>query len=412
MSSSCISVLDDDYSMKLVLPIEFVKSVYGDYWQRTKVMIHHESERSWTAYLRSISGESVITDGWKNVVRDLQLKKQTLLRLRILKDKDIHIDCFVNNICGESFVTVNRYGILKIIVIPEAYVTKCYSHTPVNDYYNICAAGQIWKVETEKINDNYVFTKGCPKLFDDLGIEDDDIMLLTNTESKKFEIKIYRRGVEVVLNKKEESDDESLMEIAKDTYYKTVNFSLGDDDDDSTDEMISEVTKKGKHVEAYYHAEVSKELICRTEFEMEKVSTDGEITRKRMVKEKRKRDDHGLKIAEVEGKVVAKTTTVEKIGKYDFTMKGENRMRMPANVVRAAGFRNKSHKLNVRNMKGKTIKMNVRRQKNGNAVRYAIEGWPMFMKENGLCLGDRLHFTFVSSSNLLILSNVDGVNPC
>ena len=44
------------------------------------------------------------------------------------------------------------------------------------------------------------------------------------------------------------------------------------------------------------------------------------------VKEKRKRDDHGLKILEVEGKVVAKTTTVEKIGKYDFTMKGENRM--------------------------------------------------------------------------------------
>ena len=84
--------------------------------------------------------------------------------------------------------------------------------------------------------------------------------------------------------------------------------------------------------------------------------------------------------------------------------------RMPANVVRVGGLKNKVHVLKVRNMKGKTVDMNVRRQKKGNVVRYAIEGWPMFMKENGLCLGDRLHFTFVSSSNLLILSNVDGVN--
>ncbi|XP_035844106.1 uncharacterized protein LOC110932214 [Helianthus annuus] len=54
--------------------------------------------------------------------------------------------------------------------------------------------------------------------------------------------------------------------------------------------------------------------------------------------------------------------------------------------------------------------MNLRRQKNGDGVRYAIEAWPMFMKENGLRFGDTLHFTFVSSGNLLILSHVDGVN--
>ncbi|MFS7935403.1 hypothetical protein Hanom_Chr05g00403041 [Helianthus anomalus] len=57
-----------------------------------------------------------ITDGWSNVVRDLQLPKRTLLRLRIIEDNNIEIDFFVENICGESFVTVSRYGILKIIV--------------------------------------------------------------------------------------------------------------------------------------------------------------------------------------------------------------------------------------------------------------------------------------------------------
>ncbi|MFS7935925.1 putative transcription factor B3-Domain family [Helianthus anomalus] len=84
--------------------------------------------------------------------------------------------------------------------------------------------------------------------------------------------------------------------------------------------------------------------------------------------------------------------------------------RMPANVVRFAGFRNKVHELKVINMNGKTIDMNLRRQKNGDRVRYAIEGWPMFMRENGINLGDTMHFTFVTSGNLLILSHVDGVN--
>ncbi|MFS7945085.1 putative transcription factor B3-Domain family [Helianthus anomalus] len=79
-------------------------------------MIHHESQRSWLVYLRSVSGESVITDGWRNVVRDLQLIKQTLLRLRIMEDKNMKMDCFVENMCGESFVTVSRYDILKLIV--------------------------------------------------------------------------------------------------------------------------------------------------------------------------------------------------------------------------------------------------------------------------------------------------------
>ena len=109
-------------------------------------------------------------------------------------------------------------------MLPEAYVTKCYSYVPVNDCYNINAAGHSWKVETEKINDNYVLTKGCPKLFHDLGIEEDDLLLLTKTDNATFEKKIYRRGVELDVNIREESDDESVLEIPKDTYYKNVDF--------------------------------------------------------------------------------------------------------------------------------------------------------------------------------------------
>ncbi|MFS7979347.1 putative DNA-binding pseudobarrel domain superfamily [Helianthus anomalus] len=80
------------------------------------IMIHHLSGKRWPVSLRSVSGECVLTDGWINVVRDLQLPNRTLLRLRIVEDNNIEIDCFIENICDESFVTVNRYGVLKIIV--------------------------------------------------------------------------------------------------------------------------------------------------------------------------------------------------------------------------------------------------------------------------------------------------------
>ncbi|MFS7890988.1 putative DNA-binding pseudobarrel domain superfamily [Helianthus anomalus] len=202
--------------------------------------------------------QSVITDGWVNIVRDLRLTKNTLLLLRITEEKSIEIDCFVENVCGESFLTVNRYGVLKIVVsiiicldrylfcytcqlndiiiyltvkcsitfpvIPEAYIRNYYSYSRVNDCYNIYATGQSWKVETNKINDNYVFTKGCPMLFDDLAIEEEDILLLMMMDNVTFELRIYRKGVEVVLRKKEEIEDDSLVEIPKQTYYENVNF--------------------------------------------------------------------------------------------------------------------------------------------------------------------------------------------
>ncbi|KAJ0585429.1 hypothetical protein HanHA89_Chr05g0200251 [Helianthus annuus] len=54
-------------------------------------------------------------------------------------------------------------------------------------------------------------------------------------------------------------------------------------------------------------------------------------------------------------------------------------MRMPANVVRFAVFKNKVHELKVTNMNGKTIDMNLRRQKNGDGVRKSPDlitrGW-------------------------------------
>ncbi|KAM0061980.1 putative transcription factor B3-Domain family [Helianthus debilis subsp. tardiflorus] len=243
MSRSCVVSLEKTSSLKLVVPIDFVKNIYGVYWQRKTIIIHHISGKSWPVSLRSVSGECVITDGWSNVVRDLQLPNITLLRLRVMEDQNMEIDCFIQNICGESFVTVNRYGSLNIIVIPDDYVTTCYTYSPVNDYYNIYAEGKIWKVETERINDNYVLTKGCPKLFHDLGIEDDDILLLMKMDSVTFELKIYRKGVEIARNNKEESEEDSLLEIPRDSYYKSVDFNFSQGND-SKDQEIAEVKKK------------------------------------------------------------------------------------------------------------------------------------------------------------------------
>ncbi|MFS7986026.1 putative transcription factor B3-Domain family [Helianthus anomalus] len=105
------------------------------------------------------------------------------------------------------------------------------------------------------------------------------------------------------------------------------------------------------------------------------------------VKENTKSYEKALKLVDVQRKGVARINEAYNSVVHEFKKIGDKRLRMPADIVRIGGFKNKVHQLKVMNMKGKTIDMNLKRQKNGDAVRYAIEGWPTFMKDNGLHSG-------------------------
>ncbi|XP_035841272.1 uncharacterized protein LOC118488167 [Helianthus annuus] len=90
----------------------------------------------------------------------------------------------------------------------------------------------------------------------------------------------------------------------------------------------------------------------------------------------------------------------------NFTRKGEYRLRLPVGVSNRAGFTKKLHTLKIENMQGQVSTYEVKREKNGSALRYSVIDWPVFMAENNLNDGDMLDFTYVTSKKTVILKNV------
>ncbi|KAJ0803434.1 putative transcription factor B3-Domain family [Helianthus annuus] len=91
----------------------------------------------------------------------------------------------------------------------------------------------------------------------------------------------------------------------------------------------------------------------------------------------------------------------------NFTRKGEYRLRLPVGVSNRAGFSKKLHTLKFENLQGQVTVYEVKREKNGRAVRYSVINWPLFMTENNLNDGDMLDFTYLTSKKTVILKKSD-----
>ncbi|MFS7909728.1 putative transcription factor B3-Domain family [Helianthus anomalus] len=94
---------------------------------------------------------------------------------------------------------------------------------------------------------------------------------------------------------------------------------------------------------------------------------------------------------------------------YEFTRKGENRLRLPIEVARRSGHIKKLHSLKIQTLEGTMMDNEVDIEKNGDVPRYTMVKWGKFMSVNGLKKGDILHFNFVTSKQVLESRNVDQV---
>ncbi|KAJ0879313.1 putative transcription factor B3-Domain family [Helianthus annuus] len=90
---------------------------------------------------------------------------------------------------------------------------------------------------------------------------------------------------------------------------------------------------------------------------------------------------------------------------FDFTRKGEYRLRLPVEVANRAGFTKKKHSLKVQNLEGHVV-YTAKTEKIGCAKRYSVDNWQKFMADNNLINGVMLDFTFVTSKNTIILRKV------
>ncbi|MFS8027709.1 putative transcription factor B3-Domain family [Helianthus anomalus] len=99
-----------------MVPVTFVTKKWGTDWQHMNIEVRHEDGRHWTVRLRHMDQLPVLTDGWRAVVNNLQLVKNTWLLFRSIGDKVLEVFPFINNVHGQSYITKNNYAKMGLTV--------------------------------------------------------------------------------------------------------------------------------------------------------------------------------------------------------------------------------------------------------------------------------------------------------
>ncbi|MFS8031520.1 putative transcription factor B3-Domain family [Helianthus anomalus] len=197
----------------------------GKSWQHMNIEVHHQDGRHWTVRLRHMNKLPVLTDGWRAVVNNLNLLKNTWLLFRSLGDKELEVYPFLKNVCGESYITMNNFAKLGLTVILSEFVSMFYKNHELNGIYQLYAAGKYWDVMACKIHVTYAFTDGWPKLCERLEIMDGDTMIFEKIDNVVFQLRVFRNGIEVELGFHEKSEDNDFCEIiSKRTFQESVCY--------------------------------------------------------------------------------------------------------------------------------------------------------------------------------------------
>ncbi|KAJ0612170.1 putative transcription factor B3-Domain family [Helianthus annuus] len=94
---------------------------------------------------------------------------------------------------------------------------------------------------------------------------------------------------------------------------------------------------------------------------------------------------------------------------FNFSRKGDYRLRLPVEVVNRAGLSDNLQPLSVQSMTGDVEVYETKAELNSGTLRYAIDGWRKFMADNHLEFGRMLHFTYVTSQKKIVLNDVTSI---
>ncbi|MFS8034669.1 putative transcription factor B3-Domain family [Helianthus anomalus] len=197
MYSSFVKFLDDPGSLKVDVPLSLVKQVWGERWEHKNLQSFTKVEK-WVVSLRRVNSMPIITDGWKRVAADLNLPKTSLLVFNPLGENCLELSFFVNGVCGDCYYTFHLYGRLGVTIIEDAFNKQCSGNSPPDSTYQICYKGSFWS----------------PEVCNDIGIQDDDLLIFKRIDDVVFDLTVYRNETEIVLTKRTESDAD-VFKISK-----------------------------------------------------------------------------------------------------------------------------------------------------------------------------------------------------
>ncbi|KAJ0614074.1 putative transcription factor B3-Domain family [Helianthus annuus] len=97
----------------------------------------------------------------------------------------------------------------------------------------------------------------------------------------------------------------------------------------------------------------------------------------------------------------------KKTAVIEFTKKAGSSLHLSTNVSSHLCLSlDKLHHVTVQNEKFELSKLCTRAEKSGKGFRYGFKKWPTFLKLNHIEFGDTLFFTYVKSSQRLMLTKV------
>ncbi|XP_035830876.1 uncharacterized protein LOC110866786 [Helianthus annuus] len=319
--------------------------------------------------LKRLKRMPILTDGWETVVSDLKLQKDCLLTFRPMNHFGLYLSSFVNGVCEQSYFTINRHLRLGFTIIEDSFVQQCFGDDVMAGSYEVNYKGSPWTVSTSKVNSNYVFSQGWTQLCNDLGVQEDDLLVFEKLNDVMFDLTVYRDEVEIRLSKKVESDDDDdddVIQISRADYDKALFKDIEVDDNQPTSVKspsgtVPTSTPKNVHVKETL--KVGDGLHFTTTQDLKgkgkgKLSVDRSVTVDNFNKQckGRKRYTTSDQTVKHPKKVSRNANKVSRIcidpEYFDFSRKAEYRLRLPVEVVNRAGLSERLQPISVQNLNG------------------------------------------------------------
>ncbi|KAJ0671343.1 putative transcription factor B3-Domain family [Helianthus annuus] len=390
MYTSFVKYLLKPSSLSIDVPISFVTEFYGEDWADRKLRIYHSSGKKWVVVLKRVKGMPVLTDGWETVVSELELQKDCLLTFLPLNHFGLHLSSYVNGVCRQSYFTINLHLRMGFTIIEDSFVQQCFGDNVVAGSYEINYKGSPWTVSTSKVNSNYVFSQGWAQLCNDLGVQEDDLLVFEKLNDVMFGLTVYRDEVEIRLSKKVESDDDDddVIQISKAYYDKALFKDIEEDDNQPTSDKSPSVTvtpSTPKKVHVKETLKVGDGLRFKTSQDVKgkgngKLFVDRSVTVDNFNKQckGRKRSTTSAQTVKHRKKVTRNANKVSGLGMdpefFNFSRKAEYRLRLPVVVVNRVGLSESLQPISVQNMNGDVEVYETKTELNSGTLRYAVDG--------------------------------------
>ncbi|KAJ0850486.1 putative transcription factor B3-Domain family [Helianthus annuus] len=417
-SSSCsfLKLVDVHHPTKVEIPYDFATLLWGEqfpYGDRVKIFA---ADNLWIVEKYGLG--PVLGDGFVKVVTDSGLQKNDYMLFNSLGPSTWYLDVFKSCLMANKF-----WG-------------QFYGSSYKGGSATLYVGDRFWHVKMEAFSDKCAFTDGWSKLIRDLALDSRTTLFLQWLDMRLLScpflimnpvLKCISRRLTLLcwmilftemmdliyclrLSEHKEKVITNECDVDEDVGGDIVGGSMRLSS--SSDAYRSHNDPKGKSKIVFGQESVSPKVHPKVKSKFyvgDKGFPTKEITpaEDKQAKPKCKAFRSTTSTALHVGRKCSTSKKFKKTDVIEFTKKAESRLRLPTDVSSHLCLSlDNLHHVTVQNEKCELLKLGTRREKSGKGFKYGFKKWPAFLKLNYIDFGSTLFFTYVKSSQRLMLTKV------